>query len=39
MLIKVDTKIDWNAYMQQVVCFLDGERDYSQLQGETGPAV
>jgi alpha-1,3-mannosyltransferase len=25
--------------MQHVECFLGGERDYSKLQGETGPAV
>lgn len=34
-----DTKIDWEAYMQHVECFLKGESDYSRLQGETGPAV
>ncbi|WVQ99496.1 hypothetical protein IAU59_006631 [Kwoniella sp. CBS 9459] len=33
------TKIDWPAYMQQVQMFLDGERDYSKIQGETGPLV
>ncbi|WWC70002.1 uncharacterized protein I206_103946 [Kwoniella pini CBS 10737] len=33
------TKIDWPAYMQQVEMFLDGERDYSKIEGETGPLV
>lgn len=35
----IDTKIDWPAYMQQVKIFLDGERDYSRIEGETGPLV
>lgn len=34
-----DTKIDWDAYMQQVDMFLSGERDYSKIEGETGPLV
>ncbi|WVQ79938.1 hypothetical protein IAT38_002039 [Cryptococcus sp. DSM 104549] len=33
------TKIDWPAYMQQVEMFLGGERDYSKIEGETGPLV
>ncbi|CAN0929863.1 Dol-P-Man:Man(5)GlcNAc(2)-PP-Dol alpha-1,3-mannosyltransferase [Linum grandiflorum] len=33
------TKIDWDAYMSQVTGFLEGERDYSQLKGDTGPLV
>ncbi|EIW70538.1 hypothetical protein TREMEDRAFT_68105 [Tremella mesenterica DSM 1558] len=33
------TKIDWVAYMQQVDGFIFGERDYSKLEGETGPLV
>ncbi|GFZ46746.1 Asparagine-linked glycosylation protein 6 [Saitozyma sp. JCM 24511] len=33
------TKIDWTAYMEQVDMFLDGEDDYSEIQGETGPLV
>ncbi|CAK9785734.1 ALG3-domain-containing protein [Cutaneotrichosporon oleaginosum] len=33
------TKIDWPAYMQQVDMFLAGERDYSKIEGETGPLV
>ncbi|KAK4477735.1 hypothetical protein RD792_016993 [Penstemon davidsonii] len=34
-----DTKIDWDAYMSQVSGFLGGERDYSKLEGDTGPLV
>ncbi|GAV73858.1 ALG3 domain-containing protein [Cephalotus follicularis] len=33
------TKIDWDAYMSQVSGFLEGERDYSNLKGDTGPLV
>ncbi|KAH7836766.1 hypothetical protein Vadar_005388 [Vaccinium darrowii] len=33
------TKIDWDAYMSQVSGFLDGERDYMNLKGDTGPLV
>jgi alpha-1,3-mannosyltransferase len=33
------TEIDWTAYMQQVEGFLEGERDYFNLQGDTGPLV
>ncbi|PQQ14543.1 dol-P-Man:Man(5)GlcNAc(2)-PP-Dol alpha-1 3-mannosyltransferase [Prunus yedoensis var. nudiflora] len=33
------TKIDWDAYMSQISGFLDGERDYSNLKGDTGPLV
>ncbi|XP_015892011.2 dol-P-Man:Man(5)GlcNAc(2)-PP-Dol alpha-1,3-mannosyltransferase isoform X1 [Ziziphus jujuba] len=33
------TKIDWDAYMSQVNGFLGGERDYSNLKGDTGPLV
>ncbi|XAR61320.1 Dolichyl-P-Man:Man(5)GlcNAc(2)-PP-dolichol alpha-1,3-mannosyltransferase [Bertholletia excelsa] len=33
------TKIDWDAYMSQVSGFLAGERDYSNLKGDTGPLV
>jgi hypothetical protein len=36
---RVDTKLDWTAYMEQVDMFLDGEDDYSEIQGETGPLV
>ncbi|XP_021737313.1 dol-P-Man:Man(5)GlcNAc(2)-PP-Dol alpha-1,3-mannosyltransferase-like [Chenopodium quinoa] len=33
------TKIDWDAYMSQVSQFLNGERDYSNIEGDTGPLV
>ncbi|KAJ3679085.1 hypothetical protein LUZ60_017096 [Juncus effusus] len=33
------TKIDWDAYMSQVDGFLNGERDYTELKGDTGPLV
>lgn len=33
------TEIDWAAYMQEVKGFLDGERNYSLLRGDTGPLV
>ncbi|XXG84227.1 hypothetical protein AAC387_Pa10g1785 [Persea americana] len=33
------TKIDWDAYMSQVSGFLQGERDYRNLKGDTGPLV
>ncbi|XXG84855.1 hypothetical protein AAC387_Pa11g0073 [Persea americana] len=33
------TKIDWDAYMSQVSGFFQGERDYSNLKGDTGPLV
>ncbi|XP_027098454.2 dol-P-Man:Man(5)GlcNAc(2)-PP-Dol alpha-1,3-mannosyltransferase isoform X1 [Coffea arabica] len=33
------TKIDWDAYMSQVTGFLEGERDYGNLKGDTGPLV
>ncbi|GAB4832355.1 dolichyl-P-Man:Man(5)GlcNAc(2)-PP-dolichol alpha-1,3-mannosyltransferase [Ancistrocladus abbreviatus] len=33
------TKIDWDAYMSQVSGFLEGERDYANLEGDTGPLV
>ncbi|CAI9104914.1 OLC1v1003704C1 [Oldenlandia corymbosa var. corymbosa] len=33
------TKIDWDAYMSQVSGFLEGERDYGNLKGDTGPLV
>lgn len=34
-----DTEIDWIAYMQEVRGFLQGERDYLQMRGDTGPLV
>lgn len=33
------TKIDWDAYMSQVTGFHEGERDYGNLKGDTGPLV
>ncbi|KAF8387838.1 hypothetical protein HHK36_026499 [Tetracentron sinense] len=33
------TKIDWDAYMSQVSGFLEGERNYGNLKGDTGPLV
>src|ERR1043165_1767952 len=35
----LDTEIDWKAYMQEVSGFLNGERDYTKLYGDTGPLV
>lgn len=34
-----DTEIDWIAYMQEVEGYEQGERDYTQLKGDTGPLV
>ena len=33
------TEIDWTAYMEEVECYLNGERDYLQIRGGTGPLV
>jgi alpha-1,3-mannosyltransferase len=33
------TEIDWIAYMQEVKGFLEGERNYMNLKGDTGPLV
>ena len=33
------TEIDWIAYMQEVKGFLDGERNYKLISGDTGPLV
>jgi alpha-1,3-mannosyltransferase len=33
------TEIDWVAYMQQVSQFVSGERDYTKMEGDTGPLV
>ncbi|POY72077.1 hypothetical protein BMF94_4884 [Rhodotorula taiwanensis] len=32
------TEIDFSTYLQQAQAFLDGERDYAMLKGESGPA-
>ena len=34
-----DTEIDWVAYMEQVKQFEEGERDYTNIKGGTGPLV
>jgi len=33
------TEIDWQAYMEQTETFHNGERDYYQIKGGTGPLV
>ncbi|PHH80135.1 hypothetical protein CDD82_1963 [Ophiocordyceps australis] len=33
------TEIDWVAYMDQVAQFVSGERDYTKIEGATGPLV
>ena len=33
------TEIDWRAYMDEVGGYLQGERDYRELRGDTGPLV
>jgi alpha-1,3-mannosyltransferase len=35
----LDTEIDFKTYLQQVHLFLNGERDYSRIYGDTGPIV
>ena len=34
-----DTEIDWTAYMQEVTGYEEGERNYINLKGDTGPLV
>ena len=34
-----DTEIDWTTYNEQVVLYLNGERDYTLIKGSTGPLV
>lgn len=34
-----DTEIDWEAYMQEVHGAIQGEWDYNNLEGGTGPLV
>ncbi|CAG2173398.1 unnamed protein product, partial [Oppiella nova] len=36
---KMDSKIDWSTYVQQVQCFLNGTLDYNAIKGDTGPIV
>jgi len=33
------TEIDWNAYMQEVKGVIDGDLNYANLRGDTGPLV
>jgi alpha-1,3-mannosyltransferase len=33
------TEIDWVAYMQEVTTYQNGERDYANIRGDTGPLV
>ncbi|KAL3805109.1 hypothetical protein HJC23_003337 [Cyclotella cryptica] len=33
------TEIDWVAYMQEVSAYQNGERDYVNIRGDTGPLV
>mmetsp|Transcript_29718 Transcript_29718/g.71824 ORF Transcript_29718/g.71824 Transcript_29718/m.71824 type:complete len:471 (+) Transcript_29718:237-1649(+) len=33
------TEIDWVAYMQEVTTYQEGERDYINIRGDTGPLV
>ncbi|VDK88391.1 unnamed protein product [Litomosoides sigmodontis] len=35
----LDTEIDWSTYMQQVSCYEQGIRNYSEIKGDTGPVV
>lgn len=35
----IDTEIDWKAYMEQVELYVNGERDYLNIKGGTGPLV
>jgi alpha-1,3-mannosyltransferase len=33
------TEIDWIAYMQEVTYYINGERNYMNIKGDTGPLV
>ncbi|KAI1719727.1 ALG3 protein [Ditylenchus destructor] len=33
------TEIDWETYMQQVKVYINGERNYTKIEGPTGPIV
>ncbi|KAE9554455.1 hypothetical protein FO519_002329 [Halicephalobus sp. NKZ332] len=37
--VRAYTEIDWSTYMQQTELFLNGERNYSKIDGDTGPVV
>ena len=39
MIFVSDTEIDWVAYMQEVKGFLNGNFNYMDLKGDTGPLV
>ena len=40
IILKVPyTEIDWQAYMEEVDFWLDGEYDYRKIYGNTGPLV
>ena len=40
IIVKVPyTEIDWQAYMEEVDFWLDGEYDYRKIYGGTGPLV
>lgn len=39
LVLFTDTEIDWVAYMEEVRGAIDGEYDYSKLEGGTGPLV
>ncbi|KAL7677980.1 hypothetical protein ACOME3_004208 [Neoechinorhynchus agilis] len=40
ILVKVPyTEIDWSTYMQQANQYLNGQRDYANISGDTGPLV
>ena len=39
MSLRLDTEIDWKAYMEQVAQYVSGERDYTAIKGGTGPLV
>ena len=36
LMPRVDTEIDWRAYIQQVEQYRNGERDYTLIKGDTG---
>ncbi|KAL4919731.1 glycosyltransferase [Aspergillus aurantiobrunneus] len=33
------TEIDWTTYMQQIKLYVSGEREYTLIEGSTGPLV